>query len=31
MSAVQILTWVILVTLALWMLAAYNRLVRGRN
>ena len=31
MSAVQIITWVILVTLALWMLAAYNRLVRGRN
>ena len=31
MSATQILTWVVLVTLALWMLAAYNRLVRNRN
>jgi len=27
----QIVTWVVLVTLALWMLAAYNRLVRHRN
>ncbi len=26
-----IVTWVVLVTLALWMLAAYNRLVRNRN
>lgn len=31
MSTTQIVTWVVLVTLALWMLAAYNRLVRGRN
>jgi LemA protein len=31
MSTVQIVTWVVLVTLALWMLAAYNRLVRHRN
>ena len=31
MSALQIVTWIILVTLALWMLAAYNRLVRVRN
>lgn len=31
MSVVQVLTWVILVTLALWMLSAYNRLVRARN
>ena len=31
MSAIQIVTWVVLVTLALWMLAAYNRLVRNRN
>jgi LemA protein len=31
MGATQIVTWVILVTLALWMLAAYNRLVRSRN
>ena len=31
MSPVQIVTWVLLVTLALWLLAAYNRLVRGRN
>ena len=31
MSAVQIVTWIVLVTLALWMLAAYNRLVRSRN
>ena len=31
MSALQIVTWIILVTLALWMLAAYNRLVRSRN
>jgi len=31
MSAVQIVTWFVLVTLALWMLAAYNRLVRNRN
>ena len=31
MSPVQIVTWVVLVTLALWLLAAYNRLVRGRN
>jgi LemA protein len=31
MSATQIVTWVVLVTLALWMLAAYNRLVRSRN
>ena len=31
MSTTQIVTWVILVTLALWMLSAYNRLVRSRN
>jgi LemA protein len=31
MSVVQIATWAVLVTLALWMLAAYNRLVRNRN
>jgi LemA protein len=31
MSAVQIVTWIVLVTMALWMLAAYNRLVRSRN
>ena len=31
MSALQIVTWIVLVTLALWMLAAYNRLVRSRN
>ncbi|MES2958340.1 MAG: LemA family protein [Pseudomonadota bacterium] len=31
MSTTQIITWVVLVTLALWMLAAYNRLVRNRN
>jgi len=31
MSTTQIVTWVVLVTLALWMLAAYNRLVRSRN
>ena len=31
MSPVQIVTWVVLVTLALWLLAAYNRLVRARN
>ena len=31
MSTAQIVTWVVLVTLALWMLAAYNRLVRNRN
>ena len=31
MSAMQVVTWVVLVTLALWMLAAYNRLVRSRN
>ncbi len=31
MSTTQIVTWVLLVTLALWMLAAYNRLVRSRN
>ncbi len=31
MSTTQIVTWVVLVTLALWMLAAYNRLVRQRN
>jgi LemA protein len=31
MSTMQIVTWVVLVTLALWMLAAYNRLVRHRN
>ena len=31
MSTLQIVTWVVLVTLALWMLAAYNRLVRNRN
>ena len=31
MSAIQIVTWIVLVTLALWMLAAYNRLVRVRN
>ena len=31
MSTTQILTWVVMVTLALWMLAAYNRLVRNRN
>ena len=31
MSPVQIVTWIVLVTLALWLLAAYNRLVRGRN
>ena len=31
MSSTQIVTWVVLVTLALWMLAAYNRLVRSRN
>jgi LemA protein len=30
MSTTQIVTWVVLVTLALWMLAAYNRLVRNR-
>ena len=31
MSTTQIVTWVVLVTLAVWMLAAYNRLVRSRN
>jgi len=31
MSATQIVTWIVLLTLALWMLAAYNRLVRVRN
>ncbi len=31
MSITQIVTWVVLVTLALWLLAAYNRLVRSRN
>ena len=31
MSATQIVTWLVLITLALWMLAAYNRLVRSRN
>jgi LemA protein len=31
MSTMQIVTWVVLVTLGLWMLAAYNRLVRHRN
>lgn len=31
MSPTQIVTWLVLITLALWMLAAYNRLVRGRN
>ncbi len=31
MSTTQIVTWVVLVTLALWMLAAYNRLIRHRN
>jgi LemA protein len=31
MGTTQIVTWVVLVTLALWMLSAYNRLVRGRN
>jgi LemA protein len=31
MSTAQIVTWVLLVTLALWLLAAYNRLVRSRN
>ena len=31
MSTTQIVTWVVLVTLALWMLSAYNRLVRSRN
>jgi len=31
MSTMQIVTWVVLVTLALWMLSAYNRLVRSRN
>jgi len=31
MGTAQIITWVVLVTLALWLLAAYNRLVRSRN
>ena len=31
MSTLQIVTWVVLVTLGLWLLAAYNRLVRSRN
>ncbi len=31
MSSTQIFTWVVLVTLAMWVLAAYNRLVRSRN
>ena len=31
MTATQIVTWVVLVTLGLWLLAAYNRLVRSRN
>ena len=31
MSITQIVTWVVLVTLGLWLLAAYNRLVRSRN
>lgn len=31
MSALQIVTWVVLVTLGLWLLSAYNRLVRSRN
>ena len=31
MSTMQIVIWVALVTLALWMLSAYNRLVRSRN
>jgi LemA protein len=31
MSTMQIVVWVVLVTLALWMLSAYNRLVRSRN
>ena len=31
MSTLQVVTWVVLVTLGLWLLAAYNRLVRSRN
>lgn len=31
MSSLQIVTWVVLVTLGLWLLSAYNRLVRSRN
>jgi LemA protein len=31
MSTMQIVVWVVLVTLSLWMLSAYNRLVRSRN
>ena len=31
MSTLQIFTWIVLVTLGLWLLAAYNRLVRSRN
>ena len=31
MTAMQIVTWIVLVTLGLWLLAAYNRLVRSRN
>lgn len=31
MSALQVVAWVVLVTIALWLLSAYNRLVRSRN
>ena len=31
MSTTQIVTWLVLATLGLWMLSAYNRLVRSRN
>ena len=31
MSATQILAWAVLIGLAVWLLAAYNRLVRARN
>lgn len=31
MSTTQIVTWIVLAALALWLLTAYNRLVRSRN
>ena len=31
MSTTQIVAWAVLIGLAVWVLAAYNRLVRARN
>jgi LemA protein len=31
MSATQIVTWAVVIGLAVWLLVAYNRLVRARN